>query len=86
MFVKASGTAAVHMSGVYNGGNLLGYSYERTELAKLGVGSMLPIFGETGWQVVKTDALVVGETIQVDGGRHLRLLDVGSGRAGLPAP
>ena len=85
--VQSPGTAALHIVGVYANGKLIGYTYDRTELAKLSAKSQVPVFGATGWQVVKIDEPLTGETLQVDGGRHLRLLDVGGGRAGLvPAP
>jgi hypothetical protein len=81
--VQAPGAASMHLVGVYSNGKLLGYAFERAELDKIAGGELLPIFGATGWQIVKADGPPSGGILNVDGGRRLRLLDAGDNRVGL---
>ena len=81
--VQRAGGVSLHMVGVYESGKLLGYSYERSELASLPAGTLMPLLGGQGWQVIKAMGPSRGDLLQIDGGKRLRLFDVGGDRAGL---
>lgn len=74
---------SLHLVGVYRDGALLGYSYDRAELGTLPGGAALPVFGGSGWQVVKVMGPLTGGVLKLDGGRRLRLFEVAGNRAGL---
>lgn len=83
--VESPGGARMHLMGVYRDGALLGYSYERSQLAGLSAGAALPVFGRTGWQVVTVLGPPTGNTMKIEGG-SLRLFDAPGNRVGLVRP
>ncbi len=80
--VQSPGGARLHLAGVYRDGALLGYAYERAELAGLTAGAVLPVLGRAGWQVVTVLGPPSGSTMKIEGGT-LRLFDAPGGRVGL---
>lgn len=82
-FHVRSGDRSLHVIGVYRDGALLGYSYDRAELGALAAGTMLPVFGSSGWQVVKVAGPLAGGVLMIDGGGKLRVIEVSGDRVGL---
>jgi len=80
--VESPSGVRLNLAGVYRDGALLGYSYDRGELAKLAAGAALPLFGRTGWQVVTVLGPPAGTTLKIEGG-SLRLIDAPGNRVGL---
>lgn len=83
--VQAPSGVRLNLAGVYRDGALLGYSYDRGELAALTAGATVPVFGRTGWQVVTVLGPPTGTTLRIEGGT-LRLIDAPGNRAGLVRP
>lgn len=80
--VQSPAGVRLHVAGVYGDGSLLGYSYDRRELAGLAPGAVLPVFGSSGWQVVTVVSPPTGNTLKIEGG-SLRLIDAPDNRVGL---
>lgn len=81
--VKLADGGGLNLKGVFHERKLLGYSYNPTELANLKAGAAIPVFGSTGWQVVKVMGPPTGKVLKLADGAQLRLLQAPDARVGL---
>jgi hypothetical protein len=80
--VQAPGGKKLNIRGAYRDGKLLGYTYDKKELADLAPQALVPVLTGSGWQVVKLVEPPKAGTLKIEGGKVLRLQDAG-GRAAL---
>ena len=80
---QAPGGRKVRLLGAYRDGKLLGYTYDRKELAELPPQAVIPVLAGSGWQVVKTVEPPNAGALKVEGGKSLRILDAAGGRVAL---
>ncbi len=81
--VHAPGGSKLRLLGAYRDGKLLGYTYDRNELAGLGPQAVLPVLAGSGWQVIRIAEPPKSGVVKTEGGRSLRIVDAGGGRAAL---